>query len=149
MEVKDFFTSIAAKTKVDLWISDPPYPFQNQNGTGRMKFEDNKDQMYTRMTYSDLEWCYGEMFSTSNSGAGCYIFANRDGLFHTKDSMEKSGWTFRNILVWDKCLGPDTKIMTTRGVVKISEISTNDFVYTPQGIKVKSCCHQHFKEEGT
>jgi site-specific DNA-methyltransferase (adenine-specific) len=42
------------------------------------------------------------MFSNSNSGAGCYVFANRDGLFHTKDSLEKSGWTFRNILVWDK-----------------------------------------------
>lgn len=102
LDIKSFFPHLQSLTKVDLWVTDPPYPFKNQNGTGRMKFEDNKDEMYTRMTYSDLEWCYGEMFSSSNSGAGCYVFANRDGLFHTKDSMEKSGWTFRNILVWDK-----------------------------------------------
>ena len=102
LDIKSFFPHLQSITKVDLWVTDPPYPFENQNGTGRMKFEDNKDEMYTRMTYSDLEWCYGEMFSNSNSGAGCYVFANRDGLFHTKDSMEKSGWTFRNILVWDK-----------------------------------------------
>ena len=102
LDIKSFFPHLQSLTKVDLWITDPPYPFENQNGTGRMKFEDNKDEMYTRMTYSDLEWCYGEMFSNSNSGAGCYVFANRDGLFHTKDSLEKSGWTFRNILVWDK-----------------------------------------------
>jgi site-specific DNA-methyltransferase (adenine-specific) len=102
LDIKSFFPHLQALTKVDLWVTDPPYPFKNQNGTGRMKFEDNKDEMYTRMTYSDLEWCYGEMFSNSNSGAGCYVFANRDGLFHTKDSLEKSGWIFRNILVWDK-----------------------------------------------
>lgn len=102
LDIKSFFPHLQALTKVDLWILDPPYPFKNQNGTGRMKFEDNKDEMYARMTYSDLEWGYGEMFSNSNSGAGCYVFANRDGLFHTKDSLEKSGWTFRNILVWDK-----------------------------------------------
>jgi len=102
LDIKSFFPHLQSITKVDLWVTDPPYPFKNQNGTGRMKFEDNKDEMYVRMTYSDLEWCYGEMFSNSNSGAGCYVFANRDGLFHTKDSLEKSGWTFRNILVWDK-----------------------------------------------
>ena len=90
LDIKSFFPHLQSLTKVDLWILDPPYPFRNQNGTGRMKFEDNKDEMYARMTYSDLEWCYGEMFSTSNSGAGCYVFANRDGLFHTKDSLEKS-----------------------------------------------------------
>jgi N6-adenosine-specific RNA methylase IME4 len=135
LDVKSFFPHLNSVTKVDLWITDPPYPFNNQNGTGRMKYEDNQDEMYSRMTYSDLEWCYSEMFTASNSGAGCYVFANRDGLFHTKDSLEKAGWIFRNILVWDKCLGPDTKVMTTRGVVKISEISTNDFVYTPKGLK--------------
>jgi site-specific DNA-methyltransferase (adenine-specific) len=102
LEIKDFFNHLKATSKVDLWITDPPYPFENQNGTGRMKFEDGKDEMYVRLTYKDLESSYNEMFQISNSGAGCYVFANRDGLFPTKDSLEKAGWTFRNIIVWDK-----------------------------------------------
>ena len=54
------------------------------------------------MTYPQLEDCYSEMLKNSNPSASCYIFTNRDGLFQTKDSLAKSGWTFRNILVWDK-----------------------------------------------
>ena len=102
LDFKDFFSHIKSISKVDLWITDVPYPFDNQNGTGRMKFEDGNDNMYSRMTYSDLEWCYSQMFKNSNDSAGCYVFANRDGLFHTKTSLETSGWTFRNIIVWDK-----------------------------------------------
>jgi site-specific DNA-methyltransferase (adenine-specific) len=102
LEIKAFFLDLSQTTKVDLWITDPPYPFENQNGTGRMKFEDGKDEMYVRLTYGDLQWCYDQMLQISNSGAGCYVFANRDGLFQTKESLEKTGWTFRNIIVWDK-----------------------------------------------
>ena len=102
LDFKDFFAHISSITKVDLWITDVPYPFNNQNGTGRMKFEGGEDKMYSRMSYSDLEWSYDQMFKNSNEGAGSYVFSNRDGLFNTKDSLEKTGWTFRNIIVWDK-----------------------------------------------
>lgn len=102
LEINDFFALQKTKEKVDLWVSDPPYPFSNQNGSNRMKFESGTDNMYDRMTYADLEKCYAEMLSLSNPAAGCYIFTNRDGLFHTKDSLEKVGWIFRNLLIWDK-----------------------------------------------
>ncbi len=102
LEVKDFFNHIKPITKVDLWITDPPYPFENQNGTGRMKFEDGKDDMYARMTYSDLEDSYKEMLDLSNEGGLAYIFTNRDGLFQTKESLDRVGWNFRNLIVWDK-----------------------------------------------
>lgn len=102
LEINDFFTLQKTKDRFDLIISDPPYPFDNQNGSNRMKFESGTDNMYNRMTYADLEKCYAEMLALSNPAASCYIFTNRDGLFHTKDSMERVGWTFRNLLVWDK-----------------------------------------------
>jgi len=102
MEIKDFFNHIQGLAKVDIWISDPPYPFENQNGTGRMKFEDGTDEMYARMTYKDLEDCYKSMFDLTNDGGLAYIFTNRDGLFNTKESLDRAGWTFRNIIVWDK-----------------------------------------------
>jgi DNA modification methylase len=100
LEIKDFFNNLPQK--IDFWITDPPYPFDNQNGTNRMKYEDSSDNMYARLSYSDLEDCYTKMLASSNSGASCYVFANRDGLFHTKESLERVGWTFRNIIVWDK-----------------------------------------------
>ena len=102
LEVKDFFSHLQSTSKVDLWITDPPYPFENQNGTNRMKFEEGKDEMYARMTYKDLEDCYKSMFDLTNPGGLAYIFTNRDGLFHTKESLDRTGWTFRNLIVWDK-----------------------------------------------
>ena len=102
MEIKSFFNHIQGVTGVDIWITDPPYPFENQNGTGRMKFEGGEDEMYTRMTYGDLESCYKSMFDLTNAGGLAYVFANRDGLFNTKESLDRAGWTFRNIIVWDK-----------------------------------------------
>lgn len=100
LEISDWFKQ--QPEKVDIFISDPPYPFSNQNGSGRMKFEDGTDKMYDRMTYSDLEACYAEMLKLANPGAHCYIFTDRDGLFKTRPSMEAAGWRFRNVLVWDK-----------------------------------------------
>lgn len=102
LEINDFFKDLKAKDSVDIWITDPPYPFDNKNGAGRFKYVDGKDGMYKRMTYSDLESAYREMLSLSNPSAVCYIFTDRDGLFQTKDSLERVGWNFNNIIVWDK-----------------------------------------------
>lgn len=100
LEIGDWFKQ--QPEKVDIWIVDPPYCFDNQNGSGRMKFQNGTDKMYKRMTYADLESCYAEMLKLSNPGAGCYIFADREGLFHCKPDMEKVGWIFRQIIVYNK-----------------------------------------------
>jgi len=131
LEVMDWFKQ--QPEKVDIWITDPPYSFDNQNGSGRMKFEGGTDKMYNRMSYADLKACYSEMLKLSNPGASCYIFTDRDGLFHCKPDMEKVGWTFRQIIVYNKCLGPETPICTNRGIINISDINSGDMVYTPNG----------------
>jgi len=100
LDINDWFKQ--QKDKVDIWVTDVPYPFRNQNGSGRMKFENGTDSMYNRLTYSDLERCYAEMLKLSNPAASCYIFTDRDGLFETKPAMEKAGWQFRQVIVWDK-----------------------------------------------
>jgi site-specific DNA-methyltransferase (adenine-specific) len=102
LEIKDFFKHLKSLNLVDIWITDPPYPFDNKNGAGRFKFVDGQDGMYSRMSYADLELCYKEMLDLSNPSAGCYVFTDRDGLFHTKESLERVGWNFNNIIVWDK-----------------------------------------------
>ena len=103
LEVDLFFDKlIADNVVIDLYITDIPYPFDNQNGTGRMNYISGSDEMYERITWDKLSEIFNRMFKLSKKGSRAYIFCNRDGLFETKDRLEKAGWTFRNILVWDK-----------------------------------------------
>jgi DNA modification methylase len=88
--------------KIDLWITDPPYPFDNQNGSGRFDYKDGTDEMYSRMEWTDLEKVFQQMYDFSNNGARAYVFANRDGLAKTQTLLESAGWTFRNLIPWDK-----------------------------------------------
>ena len=87
---------------VDVWITDPPYPFNNQNGTGRYAYKNGNDEMYTRMDWNNLSIFFGAMYQNTSDGGRAYIFANRDGLFETINRLKAVGWTERNILVWDK-----------------------------------------------
>lgn len=100
LEVSDWFAQL--NENVDLWITDPPYPFENQNGTGRFSHIDGSDLMYKRLDWNDLGLIFSDMFSKTNKGGRAYVFCNRDGLFKTKELLENAGWKFRNILVWDK-----------------------------------------------
>jgi DNA modification methylase len=87
---------------IDLFITDPPYPFNNQNGTGRFAYKDGEDYMYDRLGWQDLGEVFESMFKMSNPGARAYVFCNRDGAETTKVLLKEAGWTFRNQLVWDK-----------------------------------------------
>ena len=103
LDIKDWFDLInKTPIKIDVWITDPPYPFSNKNGSGRFSYDNGVDGMYSRLEWSDMQSIFSSMISSSNDGARAYVFCNRDGLFKTKDFMEKSGWKFRNLLVWDK-----------------------------------------------
>lgn len=88
--------------KVDLLISDPAYPFDNQNGAGRFQYVENQDNMYPRLDWPDMKNLFANFKDISNPGARAYIFTNKDGLFKSKELLEQTGWTFRNLLVWDK-----------------------------------------------
>jgi site-specific DNA-methyltransferase (adenine-specific) len=102
-EIKDWFSYLHSENiLVDMWITDPPYPFDNKNGTGRFLYEDGVDGLYDRMTWDDLSVSFCRMFDASNEGSRAYVFSNKDGLFETKSRMEQAGWTFRNILIWNK-----------------------------------------------
>tara|TARA_B100000131_G_C18105397_1_gene607587 strand:- start:858 stop:1478 length:621 start_codon:yes stop_codon:yes gene_type:complete len=100
LDIKSWFDSL--KDNIDLWITDPPYPFDNKNGSSRFKYSDGDDMMYSRMEWSDLESFFGDAIARSNDGARLYTFCNRDGIRKTWDILESSGWIVRNMLVWDK-----------------------------------------------
>lgn len=81
---------------VDLWITDPPYPFDSRNGTGRY------GGMYNRLTWKKLDDIFLKMYNKTLDGGRVYVFCNRDGLFKTGKALENVGFKPRNILVWDK-----------------------------------------------
>lgn len=102
LEINDWFEFV--DDKIDLWITDPPYPFENQNGTNRFNFDSSiqSDTMYSRMSWHDIRSCTEKMFDISNDGSRLYMFSSRDGLGPMLEIIDNSGWKFRNILVWDK-----------------------------------------------
>lgn len=100
LEIQDWFDKL--QDKVDMWITDPPYPFENKNGSGRFDHVQGVDHMYDRLDWDDLQVVFEQMYTETNPGGRAYVFCNRDGLFDTKKRLEKAGWKFRNIIVWDK-----------------------------------------------
>lgn len=100
LEISDWFDQL--NDEVDLWITDPPYPFNNKNGSKRFNHVNGTDNMYDRLEWNDLADIFEDMYESTSKGGRAYVFCNRDGLFKTKDLLEDAGWKFRNIIVWDK-----------------------------------------------
>lgn len=160
LEIDDWFTKLPEK--IDLWITDPPYPFDSQNGTGRYK------GMYKKFTWQKLNDVFVKMYEKTNEGGRAYVFANRDGLFKTMDGLVKAGFDFLNILIWDKqhfgggyhwrrqeeyivyvSKGhPKTYVKNVSNIFNYKRPSKSDAVpsigYNPKGVSVKP--HQIWKD---
>lgn len=100
LDIKDWFKQLSEE--VDIWITDPPYPFKNQNGTGRFNHVNGVDNLYTRLEWPDLSGVFQDMYDNTTKGGVAYVFCNRDGLFQTRNLLENAGWKFKNLIVWDK-----------------------------------------------
>lgn len=87
---------------VDLIITDIPYPFDNQNGTGRHAYVEGEDEMFSRMGWKEIELFFQQLSLKMNPGGRSYVFSNRDGFQKTIDIMESTGWRYLNTIVWDK-----------------------------------------------
>lgn len=146
---------------VDVYITDPPYPFDNRNGRNRFNYVDGQDYMYNRLGWKELGDVYTKMYETAPDGARAYVFCNKDGLVMTMNLMEDAGWTFRNIIVWDKInmgMGyhwrnsvefivyatkgkPKTYIQGSRNLISCKKPRTKDAIpeisYKPEGTSPK------------
>ena len=98
--IEDWFSNL--KEKVDVWITDPPYPFDNKNGQNRFKYIDGEDHMYSRLDWNDLSNIFSKMYDETEEGGRIYVFADKKGLLETHKRMEEVGWKFRNYIIWDK-----------------------------------------------
>jgi site-specific DNA-methyltransferase (adenine-specific) len=103
VDINDWIKDLEEKNKkVDLWITDPPYPFDNKNGSGRFSYQEGEDNMYPRLTWQDFGKIYKSFYDLTPVGGRAYVFASKDGLVKTQSLLEKAGWTFKNYVVWDK-----------------------------------------------
>ena len=159
LPVYEWFDTV--KEEIDLYITDPPYPFDNKNGQNRFNFIDGEDHMYNRLGWEELGDVFGKMYSRAASGGRAYVFASKDGLTKTMNLLEQSGWKFRNIIVWDKekmGMGyhwrnsvefiiyvtkgkPKTYIQGTRNLISCRKPSKKDAIpeigYVPDGTSPK------------
>lgn len=94
LEIDDWFKQL--DKPISMWITDPPYPFNEQNGTNRY------NGMYQKFTWSKLSDVFVKMYDKTEDGGRAYVFANRDGLFQTRQLLESAGFEFLNFLIWDK-----------------------------------------------
>jgi DNA modification methylase len=137
LEIDKWFGQL--KDRIDLWITDPPYPFDSQNGTGRYQ------NMYSMLDWKTLDDIFKKMYDVTEDGGRAYIFCNRDGLEKTKNLLISNGWIFRNMLVWDKIdFGggyhwrnkTEYIVYVTRGIPKIYvKGHSNEFSYKKPGKK--------------
>jgi len=87
---------------LDLVITDPPYPFDNKNGSGRHSYHEGADLMYHRMDWKELQSVFVKIKDLMNDGGRIYVFSNRDGYEKTKQLMLDAGYRYLNTIVWDK-----------------------------------------------
>ncbi|HEX7837768.1 MAG TPA: DNA methyltransferase [Kofleriaceae bacterium] len=76
---------------------------------------------------------FAEVYRVLARNTHFYLFCDPETMFVAKPIAEQAGFKFWKPLIWDKCLGPDTLVWTTRGTLRIADIEVGDRVATPEG----------------
>ena len=123
---------------VDLVITDPPYESLEKHRaigtTTRLKHSKaSSNDWFSIFPNSRFPELFAEVFRVLKKDTHFYLFCDPETMFVAKPMAEAAGFKFWKPLIWDKCLGPDTLVWTTRGVVRIADIEPGDRVAIPEG----------------
>ena len=123
---------------VDLVITDPPYESLEKHRaigtTTRLKHSKaSSNDWFSIFPNSRFPELFTEIWRVLKKDTHFYLFCDPETMFVAKPIAEAAGFKFWKPLIWDKCLGPDTLVWTTRGVLRIEEIVAGDQVATPEG----------------
>jgi len=124
--------------KIDLVVTDLPYEsLEKHRKTGtttRLKDSKSSSNKWFDIFPNDR---FGELFDqlyrVLKPNTHLYMFCDHETSFIMKPAGEKAGFKFWKPIIWDKCLGPNTTVCTTSGVIKIKDIKVGDCVFTPTG----------------
>jgi DNA modification methylase len=123
---------------VDLVITDPPYESLEKHRaigtTTRLKHSKaSSNDWFSIFPNARFPELFAEIYRVLKKDTHFYLFCDPETMFVAKPIAEQVGFKFWKPLIWDKCLGPDTLVWTTRGVVRIEDIVAGDRVAIPEG----------------
>lgn len=127
---------------VDLVVTDPPYESLEKHRavgtTTRLKHSKASSndwfKIFPNKRFAEL---FVEVFRVLKRNRHFYLFCDQETMFVAKPIAEQVGFKFWKPLVWDKCLGPDTPVWSTRGVIPIEDLEVGDEVAIPEGGKAR------------
>lgn len=90
---------------VDLIVTDPPYPIDRDNGSGRLFHGHAQEKEWFKEGYADwnafIAECLEQMKRVLKKGGHLYFFVNETNLWPMKPVIDAQ-FTFKSLLVWHK-----------------------------------------------
>ena len=122
---------------VDLVVTDPPYESLEKHRaigtTTRLKHSKaSSNDWFTIFPNDRFPELFSEIYRVLKKDAHFYLFCDPETMFVAKPVGEQAGFKFWKPLIWDKCLGPETLVATTRGAVRIDQIVAGELVASPE-----------------
>ena len=123
---------------IDLVITDPPYESLEKHRaigtTTRLKHSKaSSNDWFSIFPNARFPELFTEVHRVLRRNTHFYLYCDPETMFVAKPLAEAAGFKFWKPLIWDKCLGPDTLVWTTRGVQRIEDIVEGDQVAIPEG----------------
>jgi DNA modification methylase len=123
---------------IDLLITDPPYESLEKHRaigtTTRLKHSKSSSNDWFSIFHNErFPELFAEVYRVLRRNTHFYLFCDPETMFVAKPLAEAAGFKFWKPLIWDKCLGPDTRLWTERGVVRMADVRVGDRVAIPEG----------------
>src|SRR5262245_16919211 len=123
---------------IDLIVTDPPYESLEKHRavgtTTRLKHSKaSSNDWFTIFPNARFPELFTQAHRVLRRDSHFYLYCDPETMFVAKPAAERAGFKFWKPLIWDKCLGPDTPVWTTRGVIRIDQIVPGDRVAIPEG----------------
>jgi DNA modification methylase len=83
------------ETNIDLTFMDPPF---NQD----KDYRSHNDNMEPEKYWKWMQLICDQVFQKSSDGAALYFMQREKNVHHVLNSLEKTGWTFQNLIIWKK-----------------------------------------------
>jgi DNA modification methylase len=123
---------------IDCVITDPPYESLEKHRaigtTTRLKHSKaSSNDWFSIFPNARFPELFTEVHRVLRKNTHFYLYCDPETMFVAKPLAEAAGFKFWKPIIWDKCLGPDTLVWTTRGVQRIEDIVVGDRVAIPEG----------------
>lgn len=136
---------------IDLVVTDPPYESLEKHRaigtTTRLKHSKASSNDWFSIFPNDrFPELFEQVYRVLKRNTHFYLYCDPETMFVAKPLAERAGFKFWKPIIWDKCLGPDTLVWTTRGVQRIADIVPGDRVALPEGSSTEVRATRHTRQ---